>query len=212
MEYQRIYDSLISFRKKNELTTGYYERHHILPRSLGGKDDDENLVKLTAREHFIAHLLLARFNRCKETAYAIWMMQCSSKTHKRHPIKRNSRTYEWCRIEFAKYQVGKLVSEETRKKQSDYWTGRPRPKVNRKPHSEETKQKMRIAAANRKPVTKETREKLSKLFRGRKIKPCSDEHKKKISLSLIGKKRKPFTEEHKQKIGNANRKTNKHNK
>lgn len=35
-----------------------YEKHHILPRSLGGSDDETNLVYLTYREHYIAHRML----------------------------------------------------------------------------------------------------------------------------------------------------------
>jgi hypothetical protein len=40
---------------------GYCERHHILPRSMGGSDDQANIVKLTYREHFLAHWLLTKF-------------------------------------------------------------------------------------------------------------------------------------------------------
>ena len=36
----------------------YYEKHHIIPKSIGGTNDISNLVYLTAREHFIAHWLL----------------------------------------------------------------------------------------------------------------------------------------------------------
>lgn len=38
----------------------YGEWHHIIPRSMGGTDESDNLVKLTFREHFIAHLLLVK--------------------------------------------------------------------------------------------------------------------------------------------------------
>lgn len=38
----------------------YFETHHIVPKSLGGTDDKNNLVNLTAREHYIAHLLLVK--------------------------------------------------------------------------------------------------------------------------------------------------------
>jgi hypothetical protein len=38
----------------------YIEKHHIIPRSLGGSNSKENLVKLTAREHFVCHLLLTK--------------------------------------------------------------------------------------------------------------------------------------------------------
>lgn len=38
----------------------YYEKHHILPKSLGGTDDEDNLVLLTSREHFLCHYLLVK--------------------------------------------------------------------------------------------------------------------------------------------------------
>lgn len=57
MDYKHIYYSIIE-KAKNEdkdgkRSIGYFEKHHILPKSLGGTNDKENLVKLTAREHFI---------------------------------------------------------------------------------------------------------------------------------------------------------------
>ena len=33
-----------------------------MPRALGGSDDSDNLVTLTSREHFIAHMLLAKMH------------------------------------------------------------------------------------------------------------------------------------------------------
>lgn len=61
MDYKKIYDDLCNSRKHRLLEKEIgYEIHHILPRSMGGTDEDENLVKLTYREHFIAHLLLSR--------------------------------------------------------------------------------------------------------------------------------------------------------
>lgn len=47
--------------KKEDKNYIYLETHHILPRSLGGKDTKENLVNLTAREHFLAHLLYEKY-------------------------------------------------------------------------------------------------------------------------------------------------------
>jgi 5-methylcytosine-specific restriction endonuclease McrA len=43
--------------KKRKLI-GYKEIHHILPKSLGGSNDKSNLVELTAREHYIVHMLI----------------------------------------------------------------------------------------------------------------------------------------------------------
>jgi hypothetical protein len=39
----------------------YIEKHHIIPKSLGGTNVDINLVCLTAKEHYIIHLLLTKF-------------------------------------------------------------------------------------------------------------------------------------------------------
>lgn len=63
MDYQRIYRDFIAARKAIEHSLeGYTERHHIVPRSLGGGDEPENLVRLTAEDHFFAHLLLAKIH------------------------------------------------------------------------------------------------------------------------------------------------------
>jgi hypothetical protein len=61
-KYTRIYFQLIEKRQNNILLKEnvYCERHHIIPKSLGGTNDDSNLVNLLPREHFIAHLLLTK--------------------------------------------------------------------------------------------------------------------------------------------------------
>lgn len=58
MDYQRIYDQIIDRAKERKLQ-GYKEKHHIVPKCMGGSNDVDNLVELTAREHFVCHLLLA---------------------------------------------------------------------------------------------------------------------------------------------------------
>lgn len=56
-KYTKWYYKIIEHRRHN-VFDGYTERHHIVPRSLKGSDDPDNLVNLSAREHFICHLLL----------------------------------------------------------------------------------------------------------------------------------------------------------
>jgi len=58
-KYTTWYNSLIN-KAKDRTITGYTEKHHIIPSSLGGTNDNDNIVKLTAREHFICHLLLTK--------------------------------------------------------------------------------------------------------------------------------------------------------
>src|SRR4051812_4622008 len=61
MDYSRIYREFIADRKQREASlTGYIEKHHIVPRSMGGGNEPVNIVRLTAGDHFFAHLLLAK--------------------------------------------------------------------------------------------------------------------------------------------------------
>lgn len=56
--YLDRYNRLIEYRRKNPPIEG--EMHHIIPRCMGGSDDDDNLVFLPYREHYIAHYILAK--------------------------------------------------------------------------------------------------------------------------------------------------------
>lgn len=58
-KYSKWYFKLVETRQ-NRQANEYVEKHHIIPRSLGGTDEPDNLINLTAREHFIAHLLLTK--------------------------------------------------------------------------------------------------------------------------------------------------------
>lgn len=60
MDYVRIYRDFIRDRMGKPEPEGYFEKHHILPRSLGGSDHHLNLIRLTPEDHFFAHLLLAK--------------------------------------------------------------------------------------------------------------------------------------------------------
>lgn len=94
-KYTNTYNKIIERAKDRELDS-YFEKHHIVPQSLGGSNDKENVVKLTAREHFICHLLLIKMveGLDKSKMYqAAWMMaSCSGKNQERYKI--NNRLYE----------------------------------------------------------------------------------------------------------------------
>ena len=62
MNYEKIYQHLCnrSLTRKWEKFT--YEKHHIIPRCMGGTDDSENITVLTYREHYIAHWLLCKIH------------------------------------------------------------------------------------------------------------------------------------------------------
>lgn len=94
MNYQKIYNQLINKRKINILDKKicYCEKHHIIPRALGGSNFSENLVNLTAKEHFIAHLLLAKIYG-GDMWYALHMMSIGRNNRNKRDYKINSNTY-----------------------------------------------------------------------------------------------------------------------
>ena len=105
-KYQKWYDQLID-RARNRTIKGYVERHHIVPKSLGGTDEESNLVDLTAREHLIAHMLLPRFAENKKPMWqALWCMVHMGE------VKLTGRLYEQVKIEISAALKGRKFSPE----------------------------------------------------------------------------------------------------
>ena len=70
-KYTKWYFNIISNAQNRDIS-GYVEKHHIIPKSLGGSNKQENLVKLTAREHFICHWLLTKMVQQTKQKYQMW--------------------------------------------------------------------------------------------------------------------------------------------
>ena len=163
-KYSTWYFNIIN-KSKNRLLTGYKEKHHIIPKCLGGKDTKENLAILTAREHFIVHLLLCKFTtgQAKIKMLYAFNAMCTFKKLGRY-TKVNSRFVEKIRSSF-KFtnehrekirlsNLGKKRSEEIKQKLSLIKKGKKSTieLINKlrlinigKKTSEETKAKLRIA-------------------------------------------------------------------
>lgn len=118
MNYQTIYHSLITRAISEDRSKSLgMERHHILPRSLGGSNDPANLVYLTAREHFVAHKLLVKIYKnqplsYKKMVYALWQM--SMQKDRRYIGLVTSTTYERARAEFSKHNPNKDPQRQQR--------------------------------------------------------------------------------------------------
>lgn len=103
MNCSKLYSLLIAYRKTNPLEQSddlYTEEHHIVPSCMGGSDEPENLIRLTAREHFIAHKLLSKIypqERRLQMAFASFLMRRHSKG-----VVKTSLDYERLRIIVAK--------------------------------------------------------------------------------------------------------------
>ena len=127
-KYYRWYCSLVE-RSKSRAAPPIVEKHHIIPRSFGGSNEKANLAVLTPREHLIAHQLLIRCTageQKRKMSYALWRM-CNIS---RYSAKATSRIYETARKEFLvalSLRPVRVVSEETRQKQSKALKGRKTP-------------------------------------------------------------------------------------
>jgi len=98
--------------------TGYVEKHHIVPSSFGGGNHKKNIVCLSAREHYVAHVMLIRcslgiFRRKAALAAHYMLTECAK--HQRAYISK-SRNYEFIRREFALAQANRTVTQSTRDK------------------------------------------------------------------------------------------------
>lgn len=167
---------------------GYTEKHHIIPKSLGGTDDPDNLVNLTAREHFICHCLLTKFTSGEEKAkmvFAFRMFLASPKNNDQRYI--NARLYEYSKKEHAlamsDLHRDKTVSAETRLRISESAKGRVSPFKGKK-HTKETKN---LISKKARGHTRNTPEIVDKIISSRSWYSHSEETKQKISSSNKGK-------------------------
>lgn len=186
-KYSNWYHLIIERARKRH-TLEYVERHHIQPRSLGGTDNKDNLVDLTAREHFICHWLLTKmhtgYSRAK-MIYALNGMKRNNKFAQRYETKITARVYEKLKKEFS------AVHSATMKGKIPWNKGVP--------ITEEQREKNRVAATGKK-MSKEIIEKRSAKIRGQKR---SNETKLKMSLASKGKPKGPMSEENKLKISKS---------
>jgi hypothetical protein len=182
MDYERIYYEFILDRRLREEAVVGGARHHIVPRSLGGTNEETNIIRLTHEDHLFAHLLLAQFGGSKMAHAAHMMLTRTGVVRGREARAR----YGWVKRAHAaavsKMMAGRDVSPETRAKIAEY----NRTHTGWK-HSPETRQKMSAAKIGWR-MPPEIVEKIAAKNRGRKL---SDEHRAKISARHKGRKRPP---------------------
>ena len=148
-KYTRWYYNIIQRAQAREIS-GYTERHHIIPKSLGGSNDKVNLVDLTAREHFVCHWLLTKMVS-GHFRYKMWNAFSAMLYWHNHLQQRETvtpRKYEIIKDQISKAKsakfagennpmYGKTHSAESRAKISKTHLGRK--------HTEETKLKCKMA-------------------------------------------------------------------
>jgi hypothetical protein len=184
MNYQKHYDLLIE-RARNRVVDGYVERHHIIPRCMGGSNEPHNLVVLTAEEHFVAHQLLVKmYPNDGKLAHAAMLMTCIQ-----NGKRNNNKKFGWLRKANAKaaaachagkqHTLGHKLSDKHKAKIAAAGVGRKMSDKNRKA--------LLVAHTGRKAsIETKAKQRAAKLGNsnaaGRVI---SDEYREKVRKSLL---------------------------
>lgn len=208
-KYSKLYYN-ITFNAKQRIAEGYVETHHIIPQSLGGSNDKDNLVELTAREHFICHWLLIKMTEGEDRSkmlYALQGMKAENKFQQRYHTKITARVYEKYRIEHAenhsKKMKGRPAWNKGRKLEGEELTKHLERTRNRKQMSPETKAKWiadRIATVTGTKRSEKAKKNISVSLKGKPKGPQTEEHRLAISVASKGKKKK---EGHSDNVANA---------
>jgi hypothetical protein len=183
-KYQTWYQN-ITDRARDRKLDCYTEKHHIIPRSLGGTDDADNLVDLTAREHFVCHWLLVKMNSGEDRAkmvYALRMMRAEKSGQQRYKTKITARVYETIKQEYALMQSTKV-------------SGKNNPMFGDKFYrSEDGKQRQKLAISGNSNGSKQplARKKIQDSKLGKTREPFSDEWRSKMSAAKQGENNKRF--------------------
>lgn len=185
MNYQKIYDDICKRGQERILPEGtYVEKHHIVPKCLGGGNEKSNITPLTAREHFLVHYILTRIYPNNSKIWNACFKMCHSGNGQKRFIP-NSRLYEFIKIELNKLTKGKTYEELYGIEKAKELKEKISKKLVGKIVSEETKQRMCIAQQGidrlgKKIHSEEQKEKWSRersgegsFFFGKKLSPES---------------------------------------
>jgi hypothetical protein len=207
-KYSKLYYKITS-NAKQRITEGYTETHHIIPQSLGGSNDKENLVDLTAREHFICHWLLIKMTESDDRSkmlYALNGMKAENRYQERYHTKITARVYEKYRIEHAENHSKKMKGRKAWNKGlklegEDLEQHRERTR-NRKidPIKQAEGQRKRIAKVLGRKDSDEAKLKKSIALKGKPKGPMKEEQKLKTSKTMLGHKK---TASHAANVANA---------
>jgi hypothetical protein len=196
-KYTKIYFDIIKNAQSRPNRSGYVEHHHIIPKSLGGSNAKNNLVKLTAREHFICHWLLTKMVSTDNEQYKVdkaflCMSYLINSNHERYRIY--GRAFEnvrkKCSMSLSKKMLGdnnpmygKTHTDTARKKISDSRIGKT-PWNKGITHSHAARKKISDSRIGKTPWNK----------------GITHSNETKAKLSIIGKNRAPISEETRKKM------------
>lgn len=154
--YEKFIQDILDTRGRFACGDEYHERHHIIPKCIGGTNDEENLIDLFGREHFIAHKILAKENPNNSKLIHAWALMSRIKNRK-DKYQVTPEEYEEARKAYISLVKGKTFSEEHRRKIGKANKGRIVPKDAR----------LAVSRANSNRIwSEESRKKLSNSISG----------------------------------------------
>ena len=201
-KYKKWYDMIIDNAKNRDLE-GYKERHHIIPKCIGGSNEKDNLINLTAREHFICHWLLTKC--VTNTFYQKKMLNALGKfvqESSKQQRNLNSRQYEIARKAISKANKNRFYTTEMREKIRQANVGRTpwnKGKTKLQEYPEDAKEKLKLLYSNKSleerygvEKAQSVREKISKTKEGKPSgmlgKMHSTETRARMSKNMKGKR------------------------
>ena len=168
------------------------ESHHILPKCLGGSNDNNNLTDITPREHFICHWLLTKIYPTGEEHWkminAFRMMRAENPRQQRYNTKITARVYAQLKEEYSKLQSERFSGENNSMFGDKFF------------RSDEGKQKQRLAIMGDNNGSKQikARQKISDSKKGKTRPPFSKEWLAKLAESNKGERNGMFNKKHKE--------------
>jgi hypothetical protein len=197
-KYTKLYYKIICNAQERVLPAeSYKEKHHVIPCSIGGTNLNENIVPLTAREHFICHWLLTKMTIGKEKrsmACALRMMLAYTDKHQRYII--SSKKYELVKKLANSAAQGRPCAPETREKIRQG-------NLKRDPCSPETRIKLSEAAKRRKGFTNEGRQRVIAANRKRMLTDEQKDHLRKKRLEQVERQGSTMTATAREKLSKA---------
>ena len=126
--YQDFINNILETRGRFNCGDEYHEKHHIIPKCMDGTDDEDNLIDLYAKEHFIAHKLLALENKENDKLQYAWWRMCSFKGYDGKRIYDiSAEDYEEARIRCSEASKNRVVSEEVKERMRERMSGENNP-------------------------------------------------------------------------------------
>lgn len=197
-KYTRWYYDIIEKRRVDE-SHEHSEVHHIIPRSLGGSDNHNNLVRLSYHDHAWCHWLLTKMTSGTDLAkmrYAFNMMNVGGEHMGRVLDSKIVRAYAKNREELIKLHSEFMKGREPWNKGKKLVGEQYKGGRNNKGKKRTEEQKAAIGKSHLgKKMSAESSEKKRQSMLSFKRGPMSDEEKLKRSLANKGKKKsKEFSE------------------